>query len=64
DFFGERQSGEFSLAFSAVSDMKVLRETEGVVKELRAHSGEKEYAPLFEAAKRFLRKTGGAKTVN
>lgn len=64
DFFGERQSGEFSLAFSAVSDMSVLRETEGIVKEIRARGTEKEYAPLFAAAARFLQKTGGSKTVN
>ena len=64
DFFGERQSGEFSLAFSAISDMSVLRETDGIVKELRAREGEKEYAPLFAAASRFLQKTGGSKTVN
>ena len=64
DFFGERQSGEFSLAFSAVSDMSVLRETEGIVKEIRAREAEKEYAPLFAAAARFLQKTGGSKTVN
>ena len=44
--------------------MSVLRETEGIVKEIRAREAEKEYAPLFAAAARFLQKTGGSKTVN
>ena len=64
DFFGERQSGEFSLAFSAVSDMTVLRETDGAVQELLSHRDDPDYRAVFGAAARFLQKTGGAKTVN
>ncbi len=64
DFFGERQSGEFSFACAALTDIALLGETESIVKELIKNRDLPENAPVFRAAAQFLERTGGAKTVN
>ncbi len=64
DFFGERQSGEFSFACSSISDISMLLETDGLIKKLINNSGSPEYAAIFEAADKFLERTGNGITVN
>ncbi|MBO4452759.1 MAG: ATP-dependent DNA helicase RecG, partial [Clostridia bacterium] len=64
DFFGERQSGEFSAAFSAITDMSLIAETDATAEEIRAHRGDPEYAEIYKAAAEFLKRSGGSKTVN
>ncbi|MBR2900962.1 MAG: ATP-dependent DNA helicase RecG [Clostridia bacterium] len=64
DFFGVRQSGEFSFACSAISDMTVLKETDALIKEIRENPNDPEYRTLFDSAKKFLERTGGGLTVN
>lgn len=64
DFFGERQSGEFSFACASVSDISLLTETEGIVKRLISGRELPENAAVFAEAEKFLERTGGAKTVN
>ncbi len=64
DFFGERQSGEFSFACAAISDVSLLSETDGLVKEILSDRSNKEYTLLFKEASRFLERTGGGLTVN
>jgi hypothetical protein len=59
-----RQSGEFSLACSAISDMSVLAETDSLIKEVMSNQSSPEYGSLFKAAKKFLERTGGSLTVN
>lgn len=64
DFFGVRQSGEFSFACSAISDMTVLKETDVLIREIRENPNNPEYKNLFDSAKKFLERTGGGLTVN
>ncbi len=64
DFFGERQSGEFSTVFNSVGDITVLAETEGVVKKIKENRENPQYSAIFRAAEKFLERTGGGKTVN
>lgn len=64
DFFGERQSGEFSFACAAISDMSMLGETDALVKRILEDSENPQYKAVFEAADKFLERTGGGLTVN
>ncbi len=64
DFFGERQSGDFSLAFSAVTDMTLISETDPVLAKLNAGRDLPENKAVFDAAAEFLKKAGGSRTVN
>ncbi len=64
DFFGERQSGEFSFALSSVSDITTVSSTDGVVKMILEDRDNPEYALLFSEADKFLERTGGGLTVN
>lgn len=64
DFFGERQSGEFSFACASIGDISLLSETDGIVKEILNNRDNSEYAALFRAAKIFLERTESGKTVN
>ncbi|MBQ3230003.1 MAG: ATP-dependent DNA helicase RecG [Clostridia bacterium] len=64
DFFGERQSGEFSFACATVSDVSLLTETEGIVKRLLSERDLPENAVIFAEAEKFLERTGGSRTVN
>ncbi len=64
DFFGERQSGEFSLACSAISDIRLLSETDGITKEIIENIDSPEYLPIVRQAEKFLKRNGGSKTVN
>ncbi len=64
DFFGERQSGEFSLACAAITDVRLLSETDGIVKQILSHREAEEYSAIYREAEKFLKRTGGAKTVN
>ena len=64
DFFGERQSGEFSFACAAISDIAMLAETDTAVKEILANPENPEYAMLFKQADAFLNKNEIGKTVN
>ncbi len=64
DFFGERQSGEFSLACAAITDVHLLSETDGIVKKILSDRDNIEYSALYRGAEKFLKRTGGAKTVN
>ncbi|MBQ9848405.1 MAG: ATP-dependent DNA helicase RecG [Clostridia bacterium] len=64
DFFGERQSGEFSFACATVSDVSLLTETEGIVKRLLSERNLPENAVIFAEAEKFLERTGGSRTVN
>ena len=64
DFFGERQSGEFSFACSAIGDISMLAETDGIVKTILNDSDNPEYSAIFSEADKFLERTGGGLTVN
>ncbi len=64
DFFGERQSGEFSFACAAIGDMSMLGETDLLVKQILADSENPVYSAVFRAADKFLERTGGGLTVN
>ncbi len=64
DFFGERQSGEFSLACAAISDVRLLSETDDIVKTILSDRDNIKYSAIFGAAEKFLKRTGGSKTVN
>ena len=64
DFFGERQSGEFSFACAAIGDISLLSETEACVKRVLEDRDNPEYAGLFAAADVFLQRNESGKTVN
>lgn len=64
DFFGQRQSGEFSFACSAISDISMLSQTDGIVKRILENKEDAEYSAIFNAADKFLERTGGSLTVN
>lgn len=64
DFFGERQSGEFSFACASISDITLLSVTDEMVKNILQNRNSPEYADIFKAADRFLERTGDGKTVN
>ena len=64
DFFGERQSGEFSFACASIADVSVLSETDGLVKKILSNRESPEYAAILNAAEKFLERTGGSLTVN
>ncbi len=64
DFFGERQSGEFSFACAAIGDISLLTETDSLIKAILLNRENKEYASLFEAAATFLERNSDGKTVN
>ncbi len=64
DFFGERQSGEFSFACAAIGDISLLSETEAIVKSILEDRENPEYACLFEQADIFLERNESGKTVN
>ncbi|MBR4950477.1 MAG: ATP-dependent DNA helicase RecG [Clostridia bacterium] len=64
DFFGVRQSGEFSFACSAITDVTMLPQTDSIVKAVLNDKDNPEYKPLFIAAEKFLERTGGGLTVN
>ena len=64
DFFGERQSGEFSLPVSAAGNIELLSETDALLKRIIADKNNKEYAPILKAASEFLLKSEASKTVN
>ena len=64
DFFGERQSGEFSFACTAIGDISLLAETESIVKEVLSDRENPEYSELFRAADVFLERNESGKTVN
>ena len=64
DFFGERQSGEFSFACTAIGDISLLAETESIVKEVLSDRENPEYSELFKAADVFLERNESGKTVN
>ena len=64
DFFGERQSGEFSFACAAIGDVSLLLETDVLVKSILENRENGEYAQLFCEAERFLERNNDGKTVN
>ncbi len=64
DFFGVRQSGEFSFACASIGDITLLSETDGLVKAVLNNRDNPEYKPLISAAEQFLERTGGGLTVN
>lgn len=64
DFFGERQSGEFSFACAAIGDVSLITETDGLVERIKNERESPEFAAIFDAAAKFLERTGGGKTVN
>ena len=64
DFFGERQSGEFSFACAAISDISMLGETDNLVKKILEDSDNPQYNAVFNAADKFLERTGGGLIVN
>ncbi len=64
DFFGVRQSGEFSFACSSITDVTLLPQTDSIVKAVLADKDNPQYKPLFAAAEKFLERTGGGLTVN
>ncbi len=64
DFFGVRQSGEFSFACAAIGDISLLSETEHIVNAVLADRENIEYAELFKAADVFLERNESGKTVN
>ena len=64
DFFGERQSGEFSFACAAIGDISLLSETDSLVKEILSNRGNAEYANILNAADMFLKKNSDGRTVN
>lgn len=64
DFFGERQSGEFSFACASISDISLLGETDALVKKILEDKDNPQYKAVFDAADKFLERTGGGLTVN
>lgn len=64
DFFGERQSGEFSFACAAIGDISLLSETDSLVKEILSNRENAEYANILNAADMFLKKNSDGRTVN
>lgn len=64
DFFGERQSGEFSFACTAISDISLITATDELVEEIKKERENPNYSAVFRAADEFLERTGGGKTVN
>ena len=64
DFFGERQSGEFSLAFMGAGDVATIKETDGIVTTIIENKETGEYSAVFGAAQRFLENSGSTLTVN
>jgi ATP-dependent DNA helicase RecG len=64
DFFGVRQSGEFSFACASIGDVTLISETDEIVKTVLNNRDDNNYKPLFEAASQFLERTGGGLTVN
>ncbi|MBR6563515.1 MAG: ATP-dependent DNA helicase RecG [Clostridia bacterium] len=64
DFFGNRQSGEFSLACTTLADISLIPETEKLVKGALSDRDNEKYKPLFDAAKIFLERNSDGKTVN
>jgi ATP-dependent DNA helicase RecG len=64
DFFGERQSGEFSFACAAIGDVSLLSETDSLVKEILSNRENAEYANILNAAEIFLKKNSDGRTVN
>lgn len=64
DFFGVRQSGEFSFACASIGDVSLITETDGLVKTVLKNRENPEYKPLIKAAQQFLERTGGGLTVN
>ncbi len=64
DFFGVRQSGEFSFACAAINDITLLAETDGLAERLKENRHKSEYSAVFDEAEKFLERTGGGKTVN
>jgi ATP-dependent DNA helicase RecG len=64
DFFGERQSGEFSFACAAIGDVSLLSETDGLVKEILSNRENAEYTNILRAAEVFLQKNSDGRTVN
>jgi len=64
DFFGERQSGEFSFACASIGDISLLAETDTIVKSILSNRESSEYTAIINAANAFLERTGDGKTVN
>ena len=64
DFFGERQSGEFSFACAAIGDISLLSETDSLVKEILSNRENAEYVNILNAADMFLKKNSDGRTVN
>ena len=64
DFFGERQSGEFSFACTSISDISMIADTDWLVEEIKKDRENPKYRALLKAADEFLERTGGGKTVN
>ncbi len=64
DFFGERQSGEFSFACAAIGDISLLAETDYLVKDILLNRENAEYANILNAAEMFLKKNSDGRTVN
>ncbi len=64
DFFGERQSGEFSFACTTLADIALIPETEKIVRAALDDRENEKYAALFEAAHIFLERNSDGKTVN
>lgn len=64
DFFGVRQSGEFSFACAAIGDISLINETEDLVKEILENRENGEYAAVFNEAQIFLERNGDGRTVN
>ena len=64
DFFGDRQSGEFSFACTSLADIALIPETDKIVKAALADREGEKFAPLFKAADIFLERNSDGKTVN
>ncbi len=64
DFFGERQSGEFSFACASIGDISLLSETDSIVKSILSNRESPEYTAIINAANAFLERKGDGKTVN
>ncbi|MBO5869175.1 MAG: ATP-dependent DNA helicase RecG [Clostridia bacterium] len=64
DFFGERQSGEFSFACASIGDVSLLAETDSIVNDILANRESPEYVAIIKEADAFLERTGDGKTVN
>lgn len=64
DFFGERQSGEFSFACSAISDVRLLADTDTLMKDIYANRDNPEYISVYKAADQFIERTSVDLTVN